>query len=82
MLAAIRELAESRPDEKKEHMAVLDYLEACSLIFENGILSAQPVNCPSLSPILRNIEKGFQFFSGEVITKVYFTIYNVHGLIF
>ena len=39
MLTAIQELANSRPDECQEHLATLKYLQACSLIFERGILS-------------------------------------------
>ena len=62
MLAAIKELCESRADQQKEHLAVFNYLEACNFIFERGILSNEPIKCPS-SPTLANIEKGCKFFS-------------------
>ena len=89
MLAAIRELGESRPDEQREHLAVLEYLEACSFIFENGILSSNPITCSS-SQAYKNIEKGFQFFfnwkigmSGDVkylIVHAYTIIMFLHFL--
>lgn len=37
-MSAVEELADLRPEEMKEHLAVLDYLKACNL-FENGTLS-------------------------------------------
>ena len=39
MLGAIKEMAEARPEEQLEHAEVLDYLTACSLLFEKGTLS-------------------------------------------
>ena len=61
MISAVRELAENRLDEQKEHLAVLKYLEACNLMFENGILSHTPIVCVS-SAVLTNMEKGFKYF--------------------
>lgn len=62
MLSAIKELAESRPEEKKEHMATYMYLKACSLLFEEGILSEKQVLSTS-SPVLVNMRDGYQYFS-------------------
>jgi hypothetical protein len=39
MLAAIKELADRTSEESQEHLATLKYLEECSLLFEDGILS-------------------------------------------
>ena len=51
MLSAIKDLADSRPDEEKEYMATFGYLKACNLLFEEGILSEKRINSLS-SPIL------------------------------
>ena len=62
MLDAIQEMAQNRPDEEKEHMAVLEYLKACNLLFESGTLSHQPIKHVS-SNVLENMDKGFCYFS-------------------
>ena len=62
MLDAIQEIAEHRPDEEKEHMAVLQYLQACNLLFENGTLSHKSIDDDISSEILKNIKEAFQFF--------------------
>ena len=62
MLDAIQEIAERRPDEEKEHMAVLQYLQACNLLFENGTLSHKPIDDDISSETYKNIREGFQFF--------------------
>ncbi len=62
MLQAIEEIAQNRPDEKEEHMAVLEYLRACSVLFENETLSHQPIKLVS-SSVLKNTEKGFSYFN-------------------
>ena len=62
MLSAIKEIAESRPDEQKEHMATYMYLKACNLLFEKGILSDKPITSAT-SPILINVRDGFTHFS-------------------
>lgn len=61
MLSAIKELAEKRPDEAKEHMATYMYLRACNLLFEEGILSEKQVSSDK-SPILVNMQDGFNYF--------------------
>lgn len=58
MLDAIRE---NRPEEQKVHLACLKYLQACSLLFENGTLSHIPIDNTS-SLVLRNMKEGFDFF--------------------
>lgn len=62
MLAAVKEVACSRPDEEREHMQTYLYLKACNLLFEEGILSKTPITS-STSPLLKNMEDGFKFFS-------------------
>ena len=37
------------------------YLEACNLIFENGLLSRRRINSLN-SPVIQNIKKGMDFF--------------------
>ena len=61
MLDAIKALPITREEEQKEHLAVFDYLQACNLLFENGILSREPI-CEPTSRALQNIQKGFNFF--------------------
>ena len=58
MLSAIKEIAENRPDEQKEHMATYTYLKACNLLFEKGILSEKQVTSLS-SPTLVNMRDGY-----------------------
>ena len=62
MLSAIKDIADARPDEREEHMATYMYLKACNLLFEEGILSEKPISSLS-SPVLKNIEDGFTYFS-------------------
>ena len=61
MLSAIKELANNRPDEQREHLAVLEYLQACNLIFEEGILSEKGIHSLSSPPLL-NMKKGYTHF--------------------
>ena len=60
MMSAVEELADLRPEEMKEHLAVLDHLKACNL-FKNGTLSHQQVSQCS-SKVLKNIDQGYEFF--------------------
>lgn len=61
MLDAIRQLADSRPEERQERLAVFHYLNACSLLFQNGILSHESADkCTSRA--LQNIRNGYNFF--------------------
>ena len=41
----------------------LSYLEACSKIFEEGLLSHDKVKMPDCQ-VIKNIEDGFNFFTG------------------
>jgi hypothetical protein len=61
MLLAIKTLADRRPDEKAEHMATYDFLKACNLLFEEGILSEKPIKSMS-SSLLENMKNGFVYF--------------------
>ena len=40
---------------------ISEFLEACNLLFERGLLSRQRVNCNS-SQVLNNIRNGLKFF--------------------
>ena len=62
MLSAIKEIADGRLEEQKEHMATHGYLKACNLMFQEGILSEKKITSLS-SPILSNIKAGFMYFS-------------------
>ena len=57
MIAAIKDLA--GPSEEQ----VASYLEACNLIFEEGLLSQRRINNLQ-SPVLANIRRGMEFFEG------------------
>lgn len=62
LIAAIREIAERRGlGEGDTHTVVAQYLEACNLIFENGILSHDIISS-SQSACLANICKGMSWF--------------------
>ena len=60
-MSAVEELADLRPEEMKEHLAVLDHLKACNLLFKNGTLSHEQVSQCS-SKVLKNIDQGYEFF--------------------
>ena len=66
MLDAIQEIAERRSDEEKEHMAVLQYFQACNLLFENGTLSHKPIDDIS-SETLKNIKVFSSFRTGRIV---------------
>lgn len=59
MIAAIQDL--SKEPNQKSAKPVADFLEACHLIFEKGLLSKRRVNSLN-SPVLHNIKKGMAFF--------------------
>ena len=61
MLAAIREMAEKDECTKQTHVCAAEYLEACNLIFENGILSHEMICSPN-SKALMNIREGMKWF--------------------
>ena len=61
MIAAIEEMAEGRPEEQLQHKAALEYLTACSLLFEKGTLSHDRVGSTS-STVLKNLDSGFNYF--------------------
>jgi len=59
MIAAIQELAKEPNQESAKSVA--DFLEACNLIFEKGLLSKRRINSMN-SPAIQNIKKGMAFF--------------------
>ena len=62
MLAAIREMAEKKDEcTKQTHVCTAEYLEACNLIFENGILSHEMICSPN-SKALVYISEGMKWF--------------------
>lgn len=91
MLAALRSLAEQKPSSQSLLEKTAQYLEACHMIFERGILSHKLVKCPDCQ-VLNNIKEGFQFFQewcfehenkGEFSScNIYFTCSNVKHLSF
>lgn len=62
MTAAIYELAETCDYGKQSHIATAEYLEACNLLFEQGILSHSIVDNEN-SQVLKNMKQGFSYFS-------------------
>jgi hypothetical protein len=63
MLSAIREMAERKDEELRQtHLLTAEYLEACNLIFEKGILSHDIISSPSDSACMANISKGMEWF--------------------
>ena len=79
MIAAVKDLASSASDVGPNQNAV-DFLEACNLLFEQGMLSRRRVNNKN-SPVLTNIKKGMAFFeqwcrdhedTGNYLVKKYF----------
>lgn len=59
MLAAIKEMAEK--NSSNSDTCTAEYLQACNMMFENGILSHQKIQSTS-STTLSNIEEGFKWF--------------------
>ena len=67
MKSALRGYSESQltPHDASSVTITANYLEACNLIFERGILSTQRVKGMN-SPVVENKKDGFQFFCGLV----------------
>ena len=63
MISALQEHAMKLPLPADTSMVEMtsNYLEACHLIFEKGILSHMTIS-PKHQRVLENIEKGFSFF--------------------
>ena len=55
MISAIREIAEMDEELQDSRIATAQYLEACNLLFEQGILSHSIV-------VLENMKKGYEYF--------------------
>lgn len=56
MIAAVKDLASSASDVGPNQTAV-DFLEACNLLFEQGMLSRRRINNKN-STVLTNIKRG------------------------
>ena len=61
MIAAVKDLSEEPTGNQDSAKVVANYLEACNLIFENGLLSRCRINSLN-SPVIHNIKKGMDFF--------------------
>jgi len=63
MISALQEHARKIPPPADASMVEMtaNFLEACHLIFEKGILSHMMIT-PKYQRVLENIEKGFSFF--------------------
>lgn len=59
MVAAVQDLAKEPNQDCAAPVA--SFLEACNLIFENGLLSRRRINSLQ-SPVIQNIQKGMDFF--------------------
>ena len=59
MIAAVKDLSEEPNQESAQPVA--SYLQACNLLFENGLLSRHRINSLNSSAI-QNIKKGMDFF--------------------
>ena len=59
MVAAVQDLAKEPNQDCAAPVA--SFLEACNLIFENGLLSRRRINSLK-SPVIQNIQKGMDFF--------------------
>ncbi len=62
MIAAIREMAEKKEAMTDTYTVTADYLKACSMIFERGILSHEKVMSVDSTPIA-NMRAGMKWFS-------------------
>ena len=64
MISALKGYAQTQPHPPDATMVMktAEYLEACNLIFERGILSKKIIRSMD-SPVICNIKRGFQFFT-------------------
>lgn len=89
MMAAVKDLASTASD-VGPNQNVVDFLEACNLLFEQGMLSRRRINYKN-SPVLTNIKKGTAFFeqwcrdhedTGNYLVKKYlFLLFKVKILV-
>ena len=61
MIATIREMAEKKEELRETHLLTAEYLQACNLLFENGILSHEKIT-PVSSKALLNMAEGMKWF--------------------
>lgn len=89
MIAAVKDLALTASDVGPNQNAV-DFLEACNLLFEQGMLSRRRINNKN-SPVLTNIKKGMAFFEqwcpdhedtgNYLVKKYFFLLFKVKTLV-
>lgn len=89
MMAAVKDHASTASD-VGPNQNVVDFLEACNLLFEQGMLSRRRINYKN-SPVLTNIKKGMAFFeqwcrdhedTGNYLVKKYlFLLFKVKILV-
>ena len=65
MIASVKDLASSGSDVEAS-TNTWEYLEACNLLFEQGMLSRHRRNNKN-SPVVGNIRKGMAFFNSGVL---------------
>ena len=61
MIAAIQEMAEKHDIFCNSHLLTAEYLQACNMMFQNGILSHEKITSTS-SKALSNMEEGMKWF--------------------
>ena len=61
MIAAIREIAEKKIELRSTCTLTAEYLQACSLLFETGILSHEMITSASSKPLI-NMAEGLKWF--------------------
>ena len=61
MIAAICEMAEKKEECREAYLKTAEYLKACNLLFENGILSHEKITSISSKP-LTNMAEGMKWF--------------------
>lgn len=61
MIAAIREMAEKKIELRSISTLTAEYLHACSLLFETGILSHEMITSVSSKPLI-NMAEGLKWF--------------------
>ena len=61
MIATIREMAEKMEELRATYSMTAEYLQACNLLFENGILSHEKIGSISSKPLI-NMAEGMKWF--------------------
>ena len=81
MIAAVKDFANEPNEDASACGKTANYLEACNLLFEQGLLSRRRIHNEN-SPVLRNMRKGIEFFENwcaglrKQVTNKYFKIFS------